>query len=107
VTRLLARLLVVVAVLLMPLGMATGAPPAHEAHGATGMAMEHCPDQAPKPDAKGALAGCTMACSSALPAAEMVPAIAWPIHLASVHPAPIASLQGIDPDTATPPPKRS
>jgi len=107
VTKLAARLVVLLAVLLMPLGMATAAAPAHHVQAAASMPMEHCPDQAPQHDMKGGLAACTMACSAALPAADL--SSSGPVHLIYVPAAPlaVAFLHGIHPDTATPPPKLS
>jgi hypothetical protein len=107
VTKLAARLLVLLAVLLMPLGMATAAAPTEHAQAMAGMPMEHCPDQTPQHDMKGGLAACTMACSAALPAADLARSELEPLALVAVMPAPIVSLDGIEPETATPPPRLS
>ena len=107
VARILSRLMVLVAVLLMPLGMspAAAAPVHHEM--AAGMPMGHCPDQAPGHDKKSGFGECTMACAAALPAIE-APAAGLPIippelpRLAS-----IGRLHGLHPETAIPPPRAS
>jgi hypothetical protein len=96
------RLLTLVAVLLMPFGMASAA-----AHRVTAAPMQHCPQQGSNHPSKGTLAECTMACSAALPAAER--AGNEPVRIIS---APMVAalpprLHGLHPETATPPPKRS
>ena len=103
VRSVIARLVLLVAVLLMPLGMAAPA----EAHPATNMAMmSHCPDRAPAHhQPKGALAACTMACSAALPAMDRVAAEPLPPLPMTVADAPAHPLRGLHPETATPPPK--
>jgi hypothetical protein len=91
------------AVLFMPLSMAPAAPAAHAMQGA--MAMQHCPQPASSDKAKGAMGECTMACASALPAVDF--ARVEPSILPE-QPAPVAVecwLDGIHPETATPPPK--
>ena len=106
-TRLVAKLMVLVAVMLMPFAMAPapGAPSHHQT--AETMPMRHCPDRAPSRDVKGGIVECTMACSAALPAAEL--SQKRPLLNASVPadapPGPV--LHGLHPDTATPPPKRA
>jgi hypothetical protein len=96
--------LLVVAVLLMPFGMTPAAATAAHHHGAS-MPMQHCPEQGSNHGAKGAFAECTMACSAALPAAEIVRdtpplTISLPTELMVAQ-----ALHGLHPDTATPPPK--
>jgi len=105
--RVLARLMLLVAVLLMPLGMSpvTAAVPAH--HDMAGMVMGHCPDQAPTQDHKAGFAECTMACAAALRAVEAPDAPALAIatdlpRLTAAH-----QLHGLHPETATPPPRAS
>jgi hypothetical protein len=101
------RLLAFVAVLLMPFGMsaAPADPVHHEEMGA--MTMQHCPDEDSKPHSKGALADCTMACASALPAAEL-PQPKTPLAFrVPVEPHLIPSLSGIELEIATPPPRQS
>ena len=100
------KLLTLFAVLLMPLGMASAAASPAQHHVAS-MPMQHCPDQAPSHDSKGAFVECTMACSAALPAfdrpGEQAPAAAAEL----VRPAAMKQLHGLHPETATPPPKLS
>lgn len=101
------KLLVLIAVLIMPFGMS--AAPASNAHHApaTSMPMGHCPDQGSRHDSKGGIAECTMACAAALPAAvrppdyrlKLVPELTFAVASPSLH--------GLHPDTATPPPKLS
>jgi hypothetical protein len=97
------KLLTLVALVLMPFGMApAAATPAHHA----AMPMEHCPDPSPK-QAHNGIAECTMACAGALPAmlsteaAPLLPVEAPPEASAT------AQLHGLQPETATPPPRNS
>lgn len=99
------KLLTLVAVLLMPLAM-TAAPAAAPLHGqGASMPMQHCPEQGSKHESKGAFAECTMACASALPAVdrEQEPRIAYAALVMTE--VPMKALEGLQPDTATPPPK--
>lgn len=105
---LIARCLLLFSVLLMPLGMVSAAPSvAHDAHAAA-MPMQHCPDRdRSNHGIKGGIAECTMACASALPAVT----IAVPGDFVSVI-EPLAGatappLLGLNPETLTPPPRRS
>ena len=102
------KLLVLIAVLIMPFGMS--AAPASSAHNApaTSMPMGHCPDQGSGHDGtKGGIAECTMACAAALPVVvrpsgyrlKLVPEPTFAVASRSLH--------GLHPDTATPPPKLS
>jgi hypothetical protein len=104
VPKLVARLLVLVAMLLMPLGMAS-APAAAQHHAAMAMDMQHCPDPAPVHKDKGGIAVCTMACASALPALDVAQRepVAPREELVAVH--AVQALDGLHPETATPPPK--
>ena len=105
--RLIAKLLVLVAVLLLPLGMQpVGAAPNHDMAVST-MPMGHCPEHAPSHDGKGGFVECTMACSAALPAAELAPERHLLIACAPSVPAAAQILRGLHPETATPPPKAS
>jgi hypothetical protein len=97
-----AKLLTLIAVLLMPLGMTTAQ---HHASAAT-MSTEHCPDEG-MPDAKGGIAQCTMACAAALPAMDSTAGAAVTIICTPEVPAAALRLHGVRPDTATPPPKAS
>ena len=70
------------------------------------MSAQHCPEQAPTHDQKVGFSDCAMACSAALPAADL-----QQVHpsIASVPTEAVVArtLHGLTPDTATPPPKRS
>ena len=100
------RLILFVAVLLMPLGM-TAAPAAAHQSMAAEMPMGHCPDQQRGDDHKARIADCTMACAAALPAVEPVrddPSIEPSPQIVAVQP---HGLHGLHPETATPPPRIS
>jgi hypothetical protein len=71
------------------------------------MPMQHCPEQSSKQTTKTAFNECTMACSAALPAADAVPAEGPLITCVPVDCPLVQRLSGLQPDTATPPPKRS
>ncbi|QNM81731.1 hypothetical protein H8M03_06540 [Sphingomonas sabuli] len=101
--KLAIRLLTLLAVMLMPFGMATAASPPPSSHAAM---AEHCPDGQQAPSHHDGMVGeCTMACASALPAA--VPertasdAVAPPVLLSAA----IARLAGMELEIATPPPR--
>ena len=100
------RLLAVISVLLMPLGMAA-APAAAHGHAAAGIAMQHCPDQSSKSHPANGFGACTMACSAALPAADLDREP--PPHILCCPPVPANTHldDGLVPETATPPPKFS
>jgi len=102
------RLLLLLAVLLMPFGM-TGAvaAPAQQHAAAAGMPMPHCPEPPPSQHGKAGFAECTMACSAALPAAAARPDAPLLIVCAPDLSEAVRQLHGLHPDTATPPPKRS
>ena len=102
----LARLLILVATLLMPFGMqpAAAAPSTHD-HAS--MPMQHCPEPGSSHGTKGAFAECTMVCSAALPAADLARDEPLRIVCAPAEARAVRQLHGIHPDTATPPPKRS
>lgn len=97
------RLLLLLAVLLMPLGMAPGAASQASNHDVS-MMMQHCPEPAGKHH-KGAFAECTMACSAALPAVEFARDEVAPNACELVAPTAQPVLHGLHPETATPPPK--
>ena len=105
VPAVIARLLLLLSVLLMPLGMAA-APAAAKAAGAASMPMQHCPEQNDGHN-KGTFTECTMACSAALPAMEIAQGEPVVIALIARTYGLAESLHGLHPDTATPPPKRS
>jgi len=104
-SRLVSKLLVLLAVLLMPLGMAPAAA-GQASHHAMTMPMQHCPEQAPS-EHKAGFVECTMACSAALPAVELARdgVVAGPAGLALPTIQPV--LHGLHPETATPPPRHA
>jgi hypothetical protein len=104
-TRSASKLLLLLAVLLMPFGMAPAAAAAQ--HHPMATAMGHCPDQQSRHEMKGGIAECTMACAGALPAAELAAEQAIPAASPRAAIPPAARLRGLNPDTATPPPKGS
>jgi hypothetical protein len=104
--RLISKMLVLFAVLTMPLGMAPVAAASHHAPTA-GMMMQHCPGEGTKHESKGGFAVCTMACSAALPAADICADRSPLIVVAAMLPGAPHALHGLHPDTATPPPKGS
>ena len=101
----LARLVLLIAVLLMPLGMTPAAAAVQEHSAMASMPMDHCDDKAPSRHMKGGIADCAMACSAALPAAELVRDELPLSTCASVLPVVAHALHGLHPETATPPPK--
>jgi|KBSSwiStaDraftv2_1062776.scaffolds.fasta_scaffold2658147_1 hypothetical protein len=106
-TRLIPKLLVLLAVLLLPLGMAPTAAVAQHQPIPMDMPAGHCPDQGLHHDMKGGIAECTMACAGALPAADFARhepplIICQPVQFPAAQ-----RLDGLHPETATPPPKRS
>jgi len=104
--RILCKLAVLIAILLMPLTMS--APPAAAAgHHSMSMPMGHCPDQGSNHDTKGGIAECTMACAAALPAADFVGHSQLTIVCEPLHAGVAQRLHGLHPETATPPPKAS
>lgn len=106
VHRMLAKLALLIAVLLMPIGM-TPAPAAAHQNAMAGMPMGHCDEGTTKHQPKGGFTECTMACSAALPAADTPRGKATPIASMPILPAAAHILHGVHPETATPPPKRS
>ena len=71
------------------------------------MQMGHCPDQAPSRHSKAGFTECTMACAASLPAMDSRDSNPLLIPREPVLPAIAQGLQGLHPETATPPPKRS
>lgn len=102
------RLLLLLAVLLMPLGMApaaASASPVGHHQMMAGMGMEHCPDRSNKHDEDKGLAMCSMACASALPAQELARDEIPLRRHQHLIPMVAHTLRGILPEIATPPPK--
>lgn len=107
VRTLMAKLILLLAVLIMPFGMAPGQAVAFHHAAVAEMPAGHCPDQAPDQNRKGSFAECTMACAASLPAVDILLAEAVTIVCEPVLPAVTERLRGLHPDTETPPPKRS
>lgn len=106
----LAKLLAIVALLLTSFGMTAASAatvPHHGAVLAAAMPMAHCPDSDRTADTKGGVPECAMACSAALPAADLAHPQPLTILCAPVQASLATSLHGLHPDTATPPPKGS
>lgn len=102
------KLIMLIAVLLMPLGMQPAAASSTMAHGhgmAASMPMKLCPDQSNKHEHNNGLAMCSMACASALPAQELNRAERSLRHHQLVSPTMTQTLHGILLEIATPPPK--
>jgi hypothetical protein len=98
------RLLILLAMLITPLGMA---PAAATQTVPSAMPMQHCPEQGPNHHSKTGFAECTMACSAALPAAERIAGAPLVVICVPVSAGVASPLHGIHPETATPPPRRS
>lgn len=105
-----ARLLLLLSVLLMPLGMgsaaASGPPLSHHAIIA-GPSMEHCPDQSNRHERNEGMALCSMVCASALPAQDPARDDTCRRDHQLVAPTVGHVLTSIQPEIATPPPKAS
>src|SRR3954463_6301517 len=103
--NLAGRLILLLAMLMMPLGM-TGAVAAPNASAAVDMMAGHCPDQQREHD-KGGIADCTMACAAALPAANCMADAARIRPVTLIETVQPHRLHGLHPETATPPPRAS
>lgn len=105
--QLFSRLLLLIAVLLMPVGMTPAAAGTMHHAAASEIPMGHCPDQGENHRTNSGIAECTMACTAALPAIASSGAELPVIDRAPAQsPAP-ERLDGMDPETATPPPRLS
>ena len=105
--KVIAKLTLLAAMLLMPLGM--GAAPAAATAGVThaAMPMQHCPEQAPTQKHQAGFAQCTMVCSAAVAAMDMVVGQPLRIVCAPQSDRVAERLHGIHPEAATPPPRHS
>ena len=104
--RLALKLITLLAVLLMPLGMAAAPAAVAADHHPAAAAIEHCPDsQLPSPDVAGGLAECAMPCASALPAWDYPPPAAGPTPQQPAERRVEHRLTGVLMEIATPPPK--
>lgn len=110
VRTIISRLLLLVAVLLMPFGMAPAAASASpvDRHATmAAMATEHCPDQSGKHEKGRGFAMCSMACASALPAQELAREELPLRHHQHATPMMTRALRGVPPEIATPPPRHA
>jgi hypothetical protein len=98
------KLLMLVALLLMPFGM-TAAPAAASGHAMA--AMSHCPEQQSQPDAQAGLGACAMACSAALPAADPVASDCSAAVELPAHDLATLTMSSLHPQAETPPPRFS
>lgn len=105
--RSLSKLLVLLAVLLMPFGMAPAAAHVSNPAAMAGMSMDHCPGKPADQNKKAGIALCTMACAAALPAATPVADPPVQIFHHAVMMASANQLAGLHPEAATPPPRAS
>ena len=107
VQKVIAKLLLLAAMLLMPLGM--GAAPAAATAGAThaAMPMQHCPEQVPAQKQQTGFAQCTMVCSAAVAAVDA--GVRQPLRIVCAPELNRVAqrLRGIHPEAATPPPRHS
>ena len=99
-----SKLLLMLAVLLMPLGM-TPAASAQGPHDQAMAGMGHCDQQAPAHDSTHGFPQCTMACSAALPAFAASSEEPPPVVCLPPRPVTAQVLRGLPPETATPPPR--
>ena len=103
--RLLANILLFVAALAAPFGMAA-APAAPAGHAiAAGMPAEHCPDDGRGREDSDGVAECTMGCAAALPAFDGRAGPATAMERDPVAPLVAERLTSLQPEIATPPPK--
>lgn len=103
-----ARLILLLSILLMPLGMepATASVIDHQTM-MMSPATGHCPGQSHEQSRGHGLEICSMACASALPAQDFARDDQLRLNLQFVVPMPEQRLSGIHPEIATPPPKVS
>lgn len=104
----LLRLVTMIAMLLMPFGMAA-APAAVDGghHASASMAAEHCPQAPDEQDAGGFVSGCAMPCSAALPAGDERRLDSQPIIGASLISWLSPAFSSVELEISTPPPKLS
>ena len=104
VRQMIAKCLLLLAVLLMPFGMTPATAGAGDGPAA---AMRHCSESGDVHHGKGGIAECTMACAAALPACMMHPPQPLEIAPSQQALAPTKLLGNVPPDTRTPPPRQS
>jgi len=105
VRTLMAKLVLLVAVLLMPLAMASATANASHQETALGTAMGHCVDQRQRDQSNRGISECTTACATSLAATGT--AVMAPIVTVELLAPPVTThpLQGLHPEIATPPPR--
>ena len=106
VRLIIAKLVLLMAVLIMPLGMTPAGASAHDSRAMADMPIQHCPEQSRHEHHDG-IAACSMACASALPAQELVRAEPVCADHQLVRPIMAQILQGLHPEVPAPPPKMS
>jgi hypothetical protein len=107
------RFLAALALVLMPLGMISTTHAAGMGHSAAAASSSHCDEMSGKPDSHhppgqqpDRMADCAIACSALpslaaiVPPPELAPALRQPLALS-------ASVHGLHPEAATPPPRAS
>lgn len=107
-TAILARIAVLLAVLLMPVGMtgANAAPAGHSTMSMPTMAMGHCPDTGDHRQGQDMPADCTTACASVLPSVPVrFGDVRSPLPANFGMPGRARALTGTLLETATPPPR--
>ena len=108
VSRMTARSILLLAVLVMPLSMAfagASASPVDHQEMMAGMPTGHCPDQSTKHMHSDGLAACSMACASALPAQDVARDETTVRVVPLVNQMVAQTLPGVLLEIATPPPK--
>jgi len=99
------KVLAVLAVLLMPFGMAAAPAAAHAMP--TAKTADHCGENQPQPAQQGkAQADCSIACAATLPVHPHA-SIPLPQVGSTASSAPMPPLAGLVMELATPPPRRS
>jgi hypothetical protein len=101
------RLLLLVAVALMPFGMAAAPAASVQHQQMAGAATQHCAEKESNGGTTQVLADCTMACAAALPAADLPPPDGPAASRMRGQPTFIPTLSGIELEIATPPPRAS
>jgi len=105
--RWIANLLLLFVMLASPLAMhpAASAPVSPAAVAMVGPGMQdHCPPR-DRDGKKRGLAGCAMACASALPAAALPAFQVETLHLPTPYIPTVSALSGLAPEAAIPPPR--
>ena len=99
------KLAMLAALLFLPFGMNTAQANAPQQTPMADMPIGHCPDQNSPHDMKGRVAECTMGCSAALPARDAQQDGPMLIICTPIEAKTVRHLQGLHPETATPPPR--